>query len=107
MRRGRRVEVCGVIPSPPIERITSDTTPTAVARSNAEEPEANLSTGLAKIFQSSEKEGPRAAARPQMASMAVSMVSQSYSEVSSRERSSAASDSSPKSFWQGWSFVRI
>ena len=45
-----------------------------------------------------------AMARPQIVSIAVSMVSQSYSEISSR---APKSSSRPKSHWQGWVLVMM
>jgi len=77
-------------------------TPTEVLRSIESLLLAYFMMGFWKSFQSSAKVGPRAMERAMMTSRAVSMASQSYSEVPSR---AARSSSSPKSFWQAWSFV--
>ena len=100
---GISVPVFGVISSP-IARMHSEITPTEVARSKDSLPLANFMMGFSNIFQSWLNVGPRAKARPQMASMAVSMVSQSYSEVSSN---GPRSSSFPKSFWQAWFLVMM
>ena len=87
-----------------IALIHSAMTPTEVLRSLESLPLTNFRIGLSYIFQSSAKVPPRATAMPISTSRALSIVSQSYSEVSSRRPKSS---SYPKSFWQGCVLVII
>lgn len=75
----------------PMPRMHSEMTPTEVLRSMASLPLTYFETGFSNIFQSWAKDPPSAMARLATTSSAVSMVSQSYSEVSSSEPRSSPS----------------
>lgn len=100
-RRARawpRDSVKGVMASP-VYLTISARVPTAVERWRSSVELASLRMGFSKIFHSSPKAWPRAAARPTTTSRAVSTTSQSYSEEPAS--TSCSSSSSPRSCWQG------